>query len=333
MNPLSRAKVFPAVHSILEQTALAALVNEDYNIGPSINCHLLARGVNDIYSISSQNSRYVLRVSQSTWLTLKEITWELELVEHAAKKGVAVSRPIKRKDGTFAGIINAPEGPRVAVLFERLEGRRPDAEVADAKRYGTVVGGLHLALDSFTSSQQRFELDLEHLIDEPLDIIRPWLASHSETWHTLQTKANDVKTKLEAISAKLEKGACHGDLHNWNARVDESGTLSLFDFDCGGVGFRAYDLAVYWWGYASGSQETTDNAPWHAFCDAYLEQRALNQLDLEAIPLFVAVRSIWFMGLHSRHAKVWGFNPIEDGFFDYGLRFLQRWQDEHPEYF
>jgi Ser/Thr protein kinase RdoA (MazF antagonist) len=219
------------------------------------------------------------------------------------------------------------------VLFEYLAGRRPDAEIDDAKCYGTAIGRLHTALDSFTSSHQRFELGLEHLIDEPLNAIRPWLASSTEPWLTLQTRSFEVKTKLETISEKLEQGACHGDLHNWNARVNEHNVLKLFDFDCGGVGFRAYDLAVYWWGYASGSQDKTDNAAWYAFRDAYLEQRQLEQTDLDAIPLFVAARSIWFMGLHSRYANIWGFNPIEDGFFDYGLRFLQRWQDEHPECF
>jgi Ser/Thr protein kinase RdoA (MazF antagonist) len=91
----SQSNVFPAVHSILEQNALAAFVQEDYDIGPDVKCHLLARGVNDVYSVLSKNSRYVLRVSQSTWRSLEEISWELELVEHAAKKSVAVSRPMR----------------------------------------------------------------------------------------------------------------------------------------------------------------------------------------------------------------------------------------------
>jgi Ser/Thr protein kinase RdoA (MazF antagonist) len=329
----SQAIPFPAVHSILNQNALAAFIQENYEIGPSIKCHLLTRGVNDIYSLSSQNKRYILRVSQAFWRSTEEVAWELELVEHVALKGVGVSRPLRRRDGTLSHVIHAAEGPRVIALFEYLEGRRPDTEVADAKKYGTVVGNLHTALDDFTTSYERFELSLEHLIDQPLNVIYPWLASYSERWSNLQTRANEIKTKLQVISEKLEKGACHGDLHNWNARVDESGKLSLFDFDCGGPGFRAYDLAVYWWGYASSGQEKTDNTEWFAFRDAYLEKRPFNQIDLDAIPLFVAARSIWFMGLYATYAPVWGFNPIEDGFFDYGLRFLKRWQDEHAEYF
>jgi Ser/Thr protein kinase RdoA (MazF antagonist) len=72
-------------------------------------------------------------------------------------------------------------------------------------------------------------------------------------------------------------------------------------------------------GLCSGSQEKTDNAAWYAFRDAYLKQRQLEQTDLDAISLFVAAHSIWFMGLHARHANIGGFNPIEDGFFDYGF--------------
>jgi Ser/Thr protein kinase RdoA (MazF antagonist) len=325
--------LFPAVHSILDQTALADFIRKDYDIGSSLECHLLTRGVNDVYSVSSQTGRYVLRVSQSFWRSAEEIAWELELIEHVATKGVSVSRPVRRRDGSYFQTVHAVEGPRVVVLFEYLSGRRPDAEVPDAKNYGIAVGKLHTALNSFTSSRQRPELNLAHVIDKPLHAVQPWLESRAEIWEELHTRATEVKTKLENISAKLEWGACHGDLHNWNARVDEMGTIKLFDFDCGGPGFRAYDLAVYWWGYTSSSEEKTDDTVWHTFRDGYLEHCPVSRIDLDAIPLFVAARSIWFMGLYAVHAPVWGFNPIEDGFFTYGLRFLRRWKEEHPESF
>jgi Ser/Thr protein kinase RdoA (MazF antagonist) len=334
MNPANfQTPTFPVVHSVLDQNALATLVQQDYNLGTNIKCHLLNRGVNDVYSVSSQNRHYILRVSQAAWRSPEEIAWELELIEHAAKKGIFVSRPVRRRDGTFSRTINAIEGARFVVLFEYLSGRHPNTEIDDARTYGTVVGKLHTALSDFTSSHKRFELNLEHLLDEPLEAMHPWLESQTGTWEALQTWVDKIKIKLAVTTSKLEKGACHGDLHNWNARIDEKGTLKLFDFDCGGPGFRAYDLGVYWWGYASSSEEKTDDTEWYAFRDAYLEHHPLNQIDLDAIPLFVAARSIWFMGLHATHAPVWGFNPIEAGFFDYGLRFLKRWKEERPESF
>jgi Ser/Thr protein kinase RdoA (MazF antagonist) len=45
----------------------------------------------------------------------------------------------------------------------------------------------------------------------------------------------------------LEVGSCHGDLHGWNAHIDQNMALTVYDFDCCGVGWRAYDIAVFRW--------------------------------------------------------------------------------------
>ena len=39
----------------------------------------------------------------------------------------------------------------------------------------------------------------------------------------------------------------HGDLQGYHANVGPDGMLTFFDFDCGGYGYRAYDLAVFVW--------------------------------------------------------------------------------------
>jgi Ser/Thr protein kinase RdoA (MazF antagonist) len=49
------------------------------------------------------------------------------------------------------------------------------------------------------------------------------------------------------LPAGLQWGACHGDLFRGNRHATEDGTLTLFDFDECGMGYRAYDLAVYLW--------------------------------------------------------------------------------------
>ena len=45
------------------------------------------------------------------------------------------------------------------------------------------------------------------------------------------------------ISA-LQPGFCHGDASGGNAHISGR-TITFFDFDCCGCGFRAYDVAVY----------------------------------------------------------------------------------------
>jgi Ser/Thr protein kinase RdoA (MazF antagonist) len=46
---------------------------------------------------------------------------------------------------------------------------------------------------------------------------------------------------------KPEYGNCHGDHHGYNVNIDKNGTMTVFDFDCYGYGWRAYDISVFLW--------------------------------------------------------------------------------------
>jgi Ser/Thr protein kinase RdoA (MazF antagonist) len=103
-----------------------------------------------------------------------------------------------------------------------------------------------------------------------------------------------------------------------------------FDFDCGGAGWRAYDVAVYLWARVrSKGKEHFKNEQWDTFLAAYQKYRALSDSDLRAIPIFVAIREIWLMGLHTSNSQVWGGNWQDDRYFDTNLRFLRDWCEEH----
>jgi Ser/Thr protein kinase RdoA (MazF antagonist) len=140
-----------------------------------------------------------------------------------------------------------------------------------------------------------------------------------------------LKEHIAGLPAQaLDSGVCHGDAQGGNAAISEEKILTFFDFDVCGHGWRAYDLALFYWGVALGKSRLGWNDEqverlWTAYLTGYLERRSLSDLDLQAVPLFVAVRHIWFLGLHTANWGYWGWSAVDDRFFDRELTFLRAW--------
>jgi Ser/Thr protein kinase RdoA (MazF antagonist) len=81
--------------------------------------------------------------------------------------------------------------------------------------------------------------------------------------------------------------------------------MTLFDFDCCGLGWRAYDLSVFSW---AASWENAAVETWTAFLTGYSGQRFLKPVDQVAIQSLACVRQIWFMGLRMANGPQWGYS-------------------------
>src|SRR5262249_23657795 len=122
-----------------------------------------------------------------------------------------------------------------------------------ARAYGRAVAALHAATDDFSSTHQRFALDLDFLLAKPLDVVQPYLAHRPVDWRSLRALAPAVTERLASLQARgLDRGVCHGDAQGGNAHITPDGTITFFDFDVCGSGWRAYDVAVFFWGAALG---------------------------------------------------------------------------------
>jgi Ser/Thr protein kinase RdoA (MazF antagonist) len=329
MNDIQPARThFPVTHSILSTAALLALVLPDYQIGAPIDCKLLGCGLNDTYLVKTTDAQFILRAYRATWRSVAEIHYELDVLNHLDRSGVAVAVPIARKDGGFISDLHAPEGTRRVALFRYAPGQELTHDQEQSYQYGQAAAAIHTATDGFTSIHQRARIDLSHLIDQPLAAIQPFLEHRPEDWEYLQQIAAIVREHIAGLPVEqLDSGFCHGDFHGGNAHIDAQKQITFFDFDCSGPGWRAYDIAVFRWG--RGRQVGT----WEAFLKGYTERRPLNDLDLAAVPWFVAARHIWLLGLHTANSQDWGSGWINDAYFDNGgaggLEFLREWDSEH----
>lgn len=206
---------------------------------------------------------------------------------------------------------------------EEAAQRYASAEALAYYRYGRLAARLHTIADSYSAvDHPRFPLDLEHLLDAPMASIEPFLGSQPEHWRYLAELAQQLKASLASMPlSELEWGICHGDLHTGNLH-EAAGDFTLFDFDCGGPGWRAYDLAVFRWAATRRAKR-----PWTWFLQGYRSMRSLSPLDAQAVPIFVVIRQIWWLGLQTANAHDWGGDGrLAPAFFDQQVSYLRKLQ-------
>lgn len=318
----------PVYHSVISSNALIPAVHDLYDIGDVMECAFLENGLNDTYILKTSTGKYILRIYKAHWRNKQDIVFEVELLNHLNKKGIPVSVPVISRDGSYLFELEAPEGTRYAVLFTYAEGGNSDTQESCAL-YGEHVAKMHLAMDDFQSEQERFKLDLDHLLKEPLQSIRKPLSHRPEDFDYLESLSEVLSNRIDEISAELEWGVCHGDLHGANVHFNEN-TLTHFDFDCGGSGWRAYDVSVFLWARVRGEEkEHFNNEQWTAFLNSYQKHKVLSENDLKAIPIFVAIREIWLMGLHTGNSHIWSCGGQNDHYFNTNLKFLRDWCEVH----
>jgi Ser/Thr protein kinase RdoA (MazF antagonist) len=324
--------MFPVLDSNLSADALAQHVRGQYPIAAIVRCRLHERGVNDTYKIETDDgTRYFLRVYRAGRHRRAEIDTELAVLDHLARDGAPVSVAVARTDNRAVTPLDCAEGERWAVLFTAAPGSDIDPRAYSesderAHRYGEAVARIHRAADGFAGPQERVPLDLEGLLERPLRRIAPLLA-HRPADHDYMTQlGNGLRSRVESADG-LETGFCHGDLGGVNA-CEAEGSLTFYDFDCCGWGYRAYDLAVFPASFAMGMfPPDRIEALGRAFIAGYMRGRPLAPADIAAIPVFVAVRNIWLMGLQIELAdRLFGWGMIGDPYFDHHLRILRDWE-------
>ena len=314
------------LYSTFSSAAIKQLVLSHYDLDDSAECTFFNRGLNDTYRVSVQDRQFALRLYRSRWRTREAVMGELAALLHIGGKGLPIATPIARSDGELMTEVPAPEGPRWAALFNWVKGTEPTyRDETHARLYGTLAAQLHRATDDLPSSATRSPLDLNYLLERPLESLRPALKSRPALAARFDAVVDRVRTRVESAKERLlDWGFCHGDLHCGNARIDGQ-RLSLYDFDCCGPGWRLYDLATYRW---AARLRQFEGGAWKPFKEAYLEVRPAAADTLELAPLFVILRHIWLQGYHVWNATEDGSSMQTDGYFDYLVKFCEHIESE-----
>ena len=319
--------MFSATDSILCARSLIERVLPLYALQAVSRCRFHHRGLNDTYKVEcSQGDTYFLRVYRAGWRSREAIEAELAILLHLAQRKASVSAPVSRKDGQLLTPLDCAEGTRCAVLFTGAPGKEVAGYTDElAGLYGEAVATVHSAADGFEGGRLRAALDLGELLERPLQALTSTIAHRPDDVVYVNGLGDRLRKRILGM-ADLEIGFCHGDFHGANA-CEKNGIFTVYDFDCCGWGYRAYDLAVFPWGFAvRQSPSERIEAMGRAFLKGYRRRRQLGSTDVDAIVAFVAIRQIWLIGVHIGMGDTFGWGWINDSYFDSQLKILRDWE-------
>ncbi|MEO3946035.1 phosphotransferase [Gorillibacterium sp. CAU 1737] len=321
--------VFSVRYSQLHPDALKHELTKRYEWETPIKCRLFDSGINDIYVVDAGEKRFFLRISLTGRLKQKDIEEEVTVMNTLAEHGISVAAPIPCKDFAFVWEILAAEGVRYAVLFAEAKWAPSQDKVKQASRLGSTLARLHQIADEQNFTVSRPAIDLQQLIQNPLNKVRPHLKHRTEDYPFFQKTAEQLGQFIEQ-NLGYEKpyyGYCHGDVHGGNVHF-QGEEPTLFDFDCMGYGWRAYDICVFAWNETFGEEGYVDKEPWKAFLEGYQSVRPLSKMELDLIPAFAALRDFWLAALHA-DAIEWnaGCTWYNDDYFNNRLRYFKLWHE------
>jgi Ser/Thr protein kinase RdoA (MazF antagonist) len=275
-----------------------------YPFEPPPGARLVSRGFNDVYELETPE-RLFLRIGRQARRTLLDAELEAQaLAEARAAGGAPVAVALRGRNGRFAQRLEAPEGERAVLLFVAAPGSVPEDIPEHAYAQGRALARLHeTALTASTAANLR-RLGIEVLVNQPIAWASEQLRDRPDVLARFRDVASGIGRYLETVQADLSIGLCHGDCHGYNAVIDR-GAATLFDFDEGGIGWIAYDLATFLWScqkYASASRRPL----WTHFLAGYRSVRTLLPADREALEALVIARELWAFGAWAEGAPHWG---------------------------
>ncbi len=315
--------IFPVTYSTLASDAIVHQVLPAYDIGQATSCQLWHRGLSDVYFIEMPTTHYVMRVSHAHWRSKAEIAFELELLVFLKEHNIPVASPLVTTAGDLYIEIKAPEGQRYAALFEYAPGQIAQGDLDQLQGYtlGETVARIHKAATDFQPHSQRQPLTLDYLLDDSLEVIAPFLCDRNSDLTYLIDIIDEIKTQLQDIPKEPPYWSiCWGDPHSGNAHFTEDNSITLFDFDQCGYGWRAFEIAKF--------LQTSLRTGMHrkardAFLEGYQTVQTVTSKELNGLQAFTQTAHIWMWAINLTHAKIHNFSRLNSSYFSHRLAQLK----------
>jgi len=337
--------LYPVEASVLLSSAIEKTLKSEYfPEHGDISCRLNFRSINDTYIVFCNEQEYYFKVYRYGYRTIDEIQAEINLINHLKNNGILTTEPIMKKDGDYIVQFDATEGKRYGVLYSSAgkryavlyssAGAKSSDGVKETDLYneklGLYISSIHKAWDKVEYPVNRWRLDLNTFIDNPMNYIRAYTQWYSFDINFLEEVAKKTKERINNIFHKEKPGygMCHGDFYPGNFRFGPDDNPVLFDFDFCGYGWRSYDISVYLNAFtlsldSSGIEKRKRRR--EAFLKGYQRNMPLADIEFDNMYLFVPFRRIFNIGIiyismSNTFGDNWGyFNLNED------IEILKKW--------
>jgi amicoumacin kinase len=286
--------------------------------------HLLDAFESFVYEFTRQDPTasgsqdYILRIGHSLRRSEALILGEVDWINYLSNGGVSVARAVKSEKGNLVEAIeDDKEGYFLATAFVKAPGQSPWElwEPALYETYGKLLGSMHALAKGYQPARPEWKRpDWDDALMEYVESYLP--PSESLATAKYQALCDHVRSLPKDENSY---GLIHFDAHGSNLRVDEDGTITLFDFDDCAYSWFINDIAMALFYIVSDVSDA--NAFAAEFMSHFLRgyQKA-NRLDpewLKEIPVFLKMREI------ELYAVIHGDFDVEDIDDDWCDRFMR----------
>ncbi|MEM9671926.1 MAG: phosphotransferase [Cyclobacteriaceae bacterium] len=303
----------PVEYSVISSLSLSPILAKAYDLPEKFKVEYLHQGFHDTYLVTTEVSKYVLRIYRHNWKALDDICGEIDLLLLLKDAHIPVSYPMAGNEGKFVIELHYPEGIRYAVLFSYAAGESLSSlNSGTARLFGEHLGRVH----NLTENREDKRLLKRYTHSEIFTSTRQFLEARSGDLSHLLQKVSSIEQKLiDKIDVdtldKFPRGICHGDPHYENVFLEKSSMkMTLFDFDFCGYGYLHYDLGSFF-KYERNSEQNKAK-----FLEGYEQIRPLTVGEKQLIPYFEVLMRVFHLGTRANHADgiknpLWRENEIE----------------------
>lgn len=254
-----------------------------YELGKLQHFSAIANGItNTNYYLDTEAGRFVLTLYEHH--SDDELDYILGLQQHLVKRSVRCSEPVADRRGDLFSILNQ----RPAAINNRLPGQvQPQPKSFHCAMIGAELARFHLAGQDYPGIRINprgldWIIAVTDMLDENLSARDRQL----------------IQTTLQAASHfdldALPLGAIHADLFHDNVLFNDDELGGILDFDYACSGSFVFDIAVLLNDWCIDSRGGLVASLVQATLGAYQQQRRLQTIEVEALPLMLSISALRF---------------------------------------
>jgi Ser/Thr protein kinase RdoA (MazF antagonist) len=270
---------------------------------------LIMHRENSVFRVETAAGPAALRIHRAGYHSWASIKSELAWMAHLKANGIAVPEPVPTRNGALLIELNeAGASPRIVDLLTWLGGAplgKTGAPLAGAAAeqteiftaLGKSMARLHNVSDAWQLPEdfRRHAWNRDGLVGENPFWGRFWEISNCSADETKLLNSIRLRAAQDLemfTSGGADYGLIHADLVRENILVQD-GQIQMIDFDDAGFGFRLFDIATTLF---KNRGEPHYEALKSALISGYATLRPLSRRDLEALPLFMLLRALTYLG-------------------------------------
>lgn len=239
-------------HSVLHPAFIAREVARRYPMKGEITCFLLYRGMNDVYLVEDETTKYALRVWRKTYRDVDDVAYELDFLAYLQDNAFPASVAVPQHDGRLYFKVSSPEGERALAMYDWAPGVKFGERLSNetAFRIGAAMAEMHLHGFKWAGEAHRFSTKTAKDYNICMPALVAFVNDRPEDLRDYPQIAAALDRRLDelAASGEVPLGVCHRDFHPSNVHVAEDGAITFLDFDAAGEDFLMQDVQNFVWG-------------------------------------------------------------------------------------